>query len=474
MGKALKVTFVVLCMLIALVAGTVYAQVSVSNVALGDDNQERDENVTKTFTIKNNFNESITINQITPSADAKYLLEDSGLSLPSSLASGATATVTLKGYVTEDLDAVDNDFEPRAMTIGTVDVSYTRASGPTGSASGSVTMQAENMLDFKEVDIEITGDITDKSGSVTDGKTFDLDPGDTVTITVTAENDYSSSSKIDIDDVKLKIEIDEDGDFNIDDESHTTNIDAGDDDSDLEFDIEVEEDADDENHEVTITLEGRDENGALHGEVIQFDLNIERETHDMRVQRFEVSPMRVSCQNSVSYLDASVRVVNRGSRSSEKNAAVRITVPQIQFTETTPSFEVDRDDEVRKSFTITLPDDLSSGPLKIKAEALFADTMSSDSEEIVVIVDECTPDEPATPPETVTPPTTPPSTPPSAPPSAGVVSQPTSSSGAVSATPTSGSSFGSSSGYVVLLIILIVLVLVGILLMVGILLVRKK
>jgi hypothetical protein len=471
MGKGLRITFVVLALLVAMVAGAVYADVSVTSATLGSDNQERGVTVSDTFTIKNNFNESITINAITNSADSKYSLNATGIVLPKVLATGASVSVTLNGFVSLDHDAVDDDLDEVAINIGSISVDYTKGGSP-ASSGASVTMQAENKLTFKDADIEISGDETDKTSSIDDGDEYDIDPGDDIQITTEVENEFSDSKDEDFefDTVKVKVEIDDDGDFDIDDDSDSFSLDAEDEETSI-FDITVEDDAEDTNHNAELSVAGTDENGAKHGELIKFDLNVEREKNDVRIKRFEVSPTRLTCSANSRFLDVEVRIQNRGTKNQDE-AAIEVAAPTIGFRDKVADIEIDEDDESTRNFLITVPEDAPTGPLKVTATSFFSDSISSDRDEVIVIVDECDVDEPVDA-DPVVVPTNP--TVPTVPTGPTVITQPTQgSSGVVSATPTSGGSFRDSTGYLVLLVGVVVLGVVAVLVLLGAVMMRKK
>ena len=371
--------------------------------------------------------------------------------------------MTVTGFITEDLDAVDANFDPAPVNIGTLTVSFTRQGTP-GTAQNTVNMQAENNIEISDADIDITGDEDSSSGIDTDGgDDFDVKPGDSVTIEVKVENAFSSSSNIEINSLRLVMDIDDDGDFDIDDDSDTLGLDAGDDDT-VSFTLTVEDDAEEGSHEVQIIAEGDDENGAQHGDVLTFELNIERESHDVRIQRFEVSPERITCSAAVDFVEVEVRIENRGSRD-ENEAAMEVVASSLGFRETVDDLELDQDESVTRRFLIPVSEETASGSHRISVRSFYSNTVQQDSEEKVVTVDDCD--------EESEEPSAGPSTTPQPPTTSPIVTQPGSGSGSVSATPTS-SGFGDSVGYIALLVVLIVVAGAGIIGLGAFLLMRRS
>ena len=88
------------------------AALTVSSVSLGSTSQERNRNVSQsvTLTITNTENDNVTINSITPSADAKFKLNITNLPASTVVANGTSAsvTVTFDALITKDLDSVDS------------------------------------------------------------------------------------------------------------------------------------------------------------------------------------------------------------------------------------------------------------------------------------------------------------------------------------------------------------------------------
>jgi hypothetical protein len=215
---------------------------------LGSGSQERGENVSTQFTLQNTG--TVALTGFTFSGiDAKY--KAAFTNVPSSLASGAFATVTMTAYVPLDLDSVDDDCSETAVSIGTLSVSTAQNT----TVTQSVKMQAENKLSIISLFAKIA------SGQKKDIETgyANVYTGDDVDVIVGVKNRFGSD-----DDPEIDVEVSASGDT---DELDLDNSD----------DVEIDSDSDDEatlsgtvdddakgNIRLILTAEGEDENGAMH------------------------------------------------------------------------------------------------------------------------------------------------------------------------------------------------------------------
>ena len=192
--------------------------------------------------------------------------------------------MTIQGYIPTDLDAIDSNYKEAAINIGSLTVSGT-LSGNSVSQTASITMRAENNLKIKR--FRLKTDMTSKT--IGDGDTFkNVRPGDEIEYEVEISNSYSRSEDIDFETVYIKVET-ENSDVDIDEEddeidslgAYETEIASG--------SIIIEEEADNDAI-ITVLVYGKDENGALHGEKMEFKLDITRLTHDLQIRKIIVNP----------------------------------------------------------------------------------------------------------------------------------------------------------------------------------------
>src|SRR3989344_3783142 len=185
-----KITIFML--LVALLAIGVSA-VQVSNPTVGGEKQDRVANVTSSFVITNNANQTMSGISVAFAADAKYALTVPSQNIPSSIAANSAVTVQFTATVPLTHPGVDSTtFLPVALKVGTLSVSGTLADSTVESASGDVNMQAVNQLEIKKVRLECTS----KSDTLSDGdRVKNLKPGEDCTLTVEVESQFSENDK---------------------------------------------------------------------------------------------------------------------------------------------------------------------------------------------------------------------------------------------------------------------------------------
>lgn len=451
-------------LLIALFAVCASA-LQVSSPTIGSATQDRVVNVQTSFTITNNQTGTMTNIAVSFGGGAenvKYLLTASGI--PQSLAPGASASITVNGTVPLDHPAVDaTTLKAQAVKIGTVAVSGT-VNGNTDSATVDVLMQAINQLTIKKARIECG----DKSQSLDDGdRVNNLKPGTDCSLEVQVENNFDDSDRNNqkIGDIEFSTI-----DVTLDSSNSDADIDEGDDISDLSADsddaitadIQIDPEADDGAITIDIRVSGRDENNALHGEARSFKLDITRLTHDLQIQRVELSPSLVTvCENT--NVKASVSILNQGKRN-EDEAAVEISIPDLKFIKKIENIELDKDDSTAVSFDIPVAKNAKAGVVRVDVKTYFDTLAPSNSGSADLTISACEEEETV---EVVEENKT----------TSVVVPQvtPVTTSGQAQAAPkkTASTSFTSSPAYVALLAVLCVLIAGGIAALV-VFIVRKK
>ena len=142
----MKKLLIVSLLMIILLAVSVSA-LQVSSPTIGSASQKRVANVTATFTVTNNGNTTLNNIALTQNALAKYNIQMTPSAI-TTLAPSAAVTVTVKGNIPLDFNAVETDenaadyLKPKAFKIGTL----TATSG-TATASADLKMQAVNQLE---------------------------------------------------------------------------------------------------------------------------------------------------------------------------------------------------------------------------------------------------------------------------------------------------------------------------------------
>ena len=345
----------------------VLADLTVTDVNLGGDNQERtfddDEPVyadEKNFTITNNGNSTVTGINISSNAASEYNVTFSGFTAGFNLTNGSSKTITVEAIVPEDFDAVDDEGREEAMDIGDIIVTSSAS-----NATADLFMQAENMLIIDEVTIEWD----DKDEEVDDGDSIDeVKPGDTITMTIVVENLYDDSGNydFDIEDIEIQLESSDDDEVDFDDDNKDIGDIDGEEDTEETFNIEVEEDAEGD-YTITIMVTGEDENEALHGAYMEFEIEVEREDEDIRIMTAELIPESVSCDRNIRL---ETEIENIGDDNSEE-IVLLIESDDFDYRERIVNIDLDTEDDYDKTFTINVPEDAEEGIYLFSVKTFF-------------------------------------------------------------------------------------------------------
>lgn len=376
-------------MLVALFALSASA-VQIGSVTIGGENQDRIKNVAATFTVTNNHTTTsltgITFAFSGGAENSKYALSVTG---PSTLAPSTTGTYTINGTIPLDHASVDSaDLVEKALKIGVMTVSGTLGAA-VDSASSDVSMQAVNQLKIKNARIECDT----KSQSLDDGdRVKNMKPGQDCTLEIEVENEFDDSDKnsqkigdIAFDTIDINLDS-SDGDADVDSEDDLDDLDAGDEDA-ITADIEIDDEADDGTITIDVRVTGRDENGAVHGEALDFRLEIERLSHDIQIRRVELTPALVSnCQATNAKL--SVGILNQGKRD-EDEISVEVSAPDLQLTKKIDNIELDQDDSTTVTFDVPVAKGAKEGVVRVDVKTYFDTVAPSNSGSVELNINEC-------------------------------------------------------------------------------------
>ena len=383
--------------------GVVHADLSgVNQILLGDDNErasnpeaddveDRVAEVTTSIALQNTFNETIgnlTVQIIPASGFPITKTQLVVTSLPSSINAGDTINVIINGVLPADLDAVDSrKLDESAFEVATLTFSGDTSNG-TFTKTVTVEMQRENQLEIDDVDVCVNSQCV----GVDDGDDVEnIRPGDRIEFTFTVENKFSDSDAedLDIEDVELEWEIDDD-DLDEDDDEDLGDLSA-DDQEEESFAFTIDDDVSAGSYTVTARVFGRDENGALHGQEIEFDLDVERDRHDITLRRVTVSPSVLSCVGT-GVVTFNVAYVNIG-RDDEDDTLISVENDALGITEQVGPLQLDEDDSRQDSIRITIPDDAEPGAYIFKVKSFHTGSVQSDEEQLSVTVPDCSDDD---------------------------------------------------------------------------------
>jgi hypothetical protein len=275
---------------------------------------------------------------------------------------------------------------------------YTCNNGSTLSASCSHSDTAKKIEDceimcqsgscvspliIEDITVEVDGK---DSSNLKDGDTIKrkAKPGSDIDVNVEINNGYQNSINLEDIEVEVILKDIDDGD-DLDDEDEIDDIKPGDSD-DLDFSFEVPKAVKKKNYNVLINIKSKDGNNNKFEEQVKLILKIDKEKHDVQIEKSELSQNNLECKAS-SIL--SINVFNMGSSDEDE---VRLLVSNndlgISFQE---SFDLEEapDDKDSRRFDFTIiNDNLQKGnyPISIK---VYADEELMDEETLYLNIKEC-------------------------------------------------------------------------------------
>lgn len=382
--KTNKILFALLTLLI--LAGFASA-FQVEDVTIGSDKQDRVTGVTSTFKITNNNSTTLNNIQVTSSAASQYAVTFSNV--PTSLAAGASETVTVTATIPTNFNAVNTNLEETAFSIGTLTVTGILGT-TTETETADIKMQAVNQLEIKKVTVKCGS----KEERLDDGERMEelLPDTDDCSITIEVENTFRSSDKndqkigdIEFDPATIEVESD-DSDVDIDEEDDINSFDA-DETDEVSFDFEIDEEADDGTYNVAIRLFGTDDNGAYHGEKWEVKLEVERLKYDIQFKNIDVIPSEMeACKDEI--VKVSATVYNMGRRD-EDESAVELKIPDLKYTKKIENIELDRDEKTTVHFDVPLPTEIKAGTYRGTLKSYFDTNAESNTKTIEIVLTPC-------------------------------------------------------------------------------------
>lgn len=387
-GYIMRNFAIVTLVLLVLMASSASAALELGSAPslFGSSSQQRGQMLSAQFTLKNTGNASVTGLQLSNTLATKFNVSFTGL--PAVLNVSQIVTITMNVLVPLDHSAVDANLAAIAIPIGTFTASGTdSATNATVSvASGQINMQAENRLSIAKAKVLVNG-ISTKT--VSDGDRISkLKPGDVLDISVEARNDFSRNTNIDFRNARVHVFSDSRRDLDIE-EDDTISL-RSDDKETVEFSNQkVEDDARQSSTTMTIDISGTDTNGAKQGQRISVRMEVDRLSHEIRIDSATTSPATtVGCDLSSRNVRVDTRFTNVG-RNDERNALIEVDAPTLGFNDK-KSFVLNEDDSRAATFTLTVPKTATPGTHTINVNSYFDATAKSNSVSRNMIVPECT------------------------------------------------------------------------------------
>ncbi len=249
---------------------------------------------------------------------------------------------------------------------------------------------AASKLTFSDVDVKV-GSRTSKN--LENGETIDdeAEPGDSVEFRVEMQSNFTSEEDLDIEDIQVEVTIEDidDGD-ELDEESNEFDLSPGRDKRvTLKFQVPIE--VDEDTFDVLIHAEGRDENGTKHLADMRLKLDVDKESHLLKITRKSLSPEEVSCNRK--NVQLATTFINIGSED-EDEVTFQVLSPDlgVDFKESVEDLEAEPNEDssrFSKIFTFNVPNNVEAGSYPITIRALYDDDRKKTEDTVTLTINDC-------------------------------------------------------------------------------------
>jgi len=232
---------------------------------------------------------------------------------------------------------------------------------------------------------------TDKNMDFGDRIKHEAQPGSTVEFKLEITNNFTNAEDLEIEDIQVTITIEGiDDDDDLEEEAREFDLkDGKDENKRISFKIPLE--VDEDTFDVLIEVEGDDENGTTHE--VQFELELEIEKEDNEVLFWKntptLIPSEIKCGRNV---QLSIAIINTGS-DDEDDVSLEITNTElgVNFRETFDLTEdpFDADSKFRKTYSFTLPSNIPVGIYSILSKITFDDGSDTETDTVDLVVGTC-------------------------------------------------------------------------------------
>jgi uncharacterized membrane protein len=377
-----------LLVLFSLILAAGASALQVTSGTIGGESQDRVANASTSITVTNDGASNLSNVVMTFAGDTKYNIHFEPATF--NLAAGAAQTVTVYGTIPLNFDAViktasSSDYlKESPYKIGAV-----KAAVGTTEAVADLNMRAVNQIEIKKVTITC-GDTSDrmKDGDSVEG----LSPDTACSVTIEVKNNFDDNDQddqligdIDFDPIYIEVES-TDSDFDLDEDDDIGSL-AGDDTDSITFDFNIEDDTDEGKYPVVVRAYGTDDNGAFHGDLLTFKLEVERLKHDLQIKGASVKPSQIDSCKSVK-VTADATVINLG-RNDDDDIVVKAVIADLDLEKSKTGLELDQDDSEPVSFTFDIPAGTKPGVYSIELSTYFDIAGFSNSKRLDFVVNEC-------------------------------------------------------------------------------------
>jgi len=230
------------------------------------------------------------------------------------------------------------------------------------------------MLHIKDIKVEVDG--KKESSADEDGGKIDVEPGSKIELSVELENLYSDD--IDMEDVYMEGEID---DLDLDDETDERDL-SPEKEKTFRLDFQLPIYLDDDDYELTLNIYSQDTYGIEYNKEIQYDIEVDREKHEITLSKLEVTPDLISCRDTFAVV---LDLLNIGEE--DEDVTLSLQNDQLAINQH-DSFELEEGEEVRKSYSFVAQE---QGDYPIDIQIHYAD--KNLQETVTITKEDCGPED---------------------------------------------------------------------------------
>ena len=259
-----------------------------------------------------------------------------------------------------------------------------------GILLANTVLAARQALEFTDVSVKVGGKT---SKNLRNGDTINEDakPGDNLEFRIKVKSNFTSSENLKIRDITVKTTIEgiDDG-SDLEDETSSFTLDPGDEKRvTLKFDVPWEVDEDRFNS--IIEVEGDDKNSTNQKIQMTLKLDVNKDSHLLKITRKTLNPEQVSCNRKNVQLGATV--VNIGT-DDEKDISLRIANPNIgvDLRDTINELIAEPNQDgsrFSKTYSFSVPDTLEAGSYPITLRLLYNNDNKKTEETLNLDINDC-------------------------------------------------------------------------------------
>jgi len=342
-------------------------------ITFGDVDQ--DTNVSISFNITNNGNAQLNNVNLVSNLASKYNIQLSSTSL-------GTLSVNGSRLIAVDV-TIPNDETTGYHSLGSISLTSNEY-----NTSLSLYADVRGKLDISDIDVWVDGD-SDKNLEDGDEIGEKAKPSSIVKFDIRLDNRFTDDEDIEIEDIEVTITIEEidDGDeleetldeFDLKADKHKR----------VEHEFEIPLKVDEGTYYVVIFAEGEDENGVRHTDEVTLKLELDKESHEIVIDKVELFPDEISCGD---YTTLEVSVTNIGTHTEDETVlSITSSDFDINIKEEIELDDDPDDDEnsFKKTYTIEIPSDISAGNYPIDIRVYYDMDEISDYTREYLTIKEC-------------------------------------------------------------------------------------